>query len=171
MKLASIGITQQTAFCDAMLFSLAFARHWCCMITESHFVSFASGTHLKKKSIRTKLLHKHLALASFKNLLWFNLCACSLHVSDFTKQFCDTEMHITLRGPDTAVRNMREKGCFWEPRMNNSAELYAWRNMGAHSMQNLNIIQTFMTDWGCTLCIQPLSFIFFLSWSIIPPCL
>lgn len=58
---------------------------------------------------------------------------------------------------------LKEKDCFWESRMSNSADLCAWQNAETHFMQILNVIQTFMKDWCSTLCNQPSSSNFFFS--------
>lgn len=83
-----------------------------------------------------KLLHKHACFGFFqKPIVVQPLCLLTSPISSSMIQKCVLCSEVL-----SAVRNMREKHCFLKPRMKNSAELYAWQSMGAHSMQNLNII-------------------------------
>lgn len=98
-----------STFCDAILFSPALALHWCCMITDFPCV-LCSWHPLKKNYFSTKLLHKHACFGFFqKPLVVQSLCLLTSPISNFTRQFQDTEMHVMLRGPDCSEEHERKR--------------------------------------------------------------
>lgn len=153
-----------TAFCDAILFFLYLLS----VVLHDYRIplSVLCFWHPIKKNPSEQSYYTNILLWLLSKTFCGSISVLA-HLSTCSpKQFHKAvpwyrNAHYAQRSCLWAMRNMREKGCFWEPRMNNSPELCAWQNIGAHSMQNLSVIQTFMKDWGCTLCKQPLSSLFF----------
>lgn len=127
-------------------------------------VSFAPGIHYKKiiKKIRIKLLHKHACFGFFqKPVVVQSVCLLISPISNFARQFHDTEMHVMLRGPDYSEKHER-KSLFLRTKDEKLSWALCLTECGSSCYAKLD--HYYKPSWkteGCTWYNQALSSIYF----------
>lgn len=172
MKFASIWITQQTAFCDAILFSLAFALHWCCMITESHFVSFASGTHLKKKKIHQNKVTTQTSCFGFfqKPVAVQSVCPLTSRKRLHKAVLWYRNAHYAQRSWHSSEKHERKR-LFLRTKNEQLSWALCLTEYGSSLYAKLEHYTNLPERLRLYFVHSAFRFHFFLSWSLTPPCL